>query len=305
MTLQQLRYLCEVTKHGCNVSKAAAILHTSQPSMSRQILALEEELGITIFTRSKRRLLGLTGPGTEVCDAARKALRIIDGLQHIGQDFLAKDTGTLVVVTSHTHARYVLPEVIQSFIKMYPRVRVMLRQGNPVQVAQWVSSGEGDLSICSKPTREVSGLALLPCYDQHKVVLAPRRHPLLKAQPLSIEALAPYPLITYNTEFPTHSQVMRAFEGSGFQPNVILSATDVDVMKTYVKCGLGIAIIAALAYDPKEDKELRAIDARHLFESNKIYIGVQKHAFLRQYAFDFIRLFAPEMTREKVMEALA
>ena len=304
MTLQQLRYVCEIVERGFSVSKAAAALHTSQPSMSRQIRALEKELGITIFVRSKRRLLGLTSPGVEVCDVARKTLRSTEALRHIGKDFLGKDSGTLVVTTSHTHARYVLPKVIQAFTKMYPKVRVTLRQGNPLQVAQWVSSGEADLLICSKAIREVSGIVLLPCYDQHKVVLVPRGHPLLKARPLTIEALAHHPLITYDTDFPTHSQVMRAFDECGLEPNVILSATDVDVMKAYVKCGLGVAIVAKLAYDRTEDRELRAIEARHLFQSNKIYIGVQKHAYLRQYAYDFMRLFAPSMTQEKVEQAV-
>jgi LysR family cys regulon transcriptional activator len=305
MTLQQLKYVCEIVDRGFSVSKAATSLHTSQPSMSRQLQAFEKELGFAIFARSKRKILGLTKPGDEVIQVARKVLRATDGLRHIGSDFFAKDSGSLVVTTSHTHARYVLPKVIQEFNRRYPKVRVTLRQGNPTQVAQWVSSGEADLSICSSPTRQVTGLALLPCYDQHKVVLTPRKHPLLKSTPLTIEALAHHPLITYDTDFTTHSQVMRAFEKAGHEPNVILSATDVDVMKAYVKCGLGVAIVAGLAYNAKEDRELRAIDARHLFESNKIFIGIQKHTYVRSYALDFIRLFVPTMTKDKVVGAVS
>jgi len=188
---------------------------------------------------------------------------------------------------------------------MHPKVRVMLRQGSPVQVAQWVSAGEADFSICSKPAREMPDLVLLPCYDHHKVVLVPERHPLVKTRRLSIAELAPYPLITYDIDFPTHSQVMRAFDQAGHEPNVILSATDVDVMKAYVRGGLGIAIVAALAYEKREDRGLRALEAGHLFEPNKIYIGVHKHAYLRQYAFDFMQLFAPAITKEKVLESLA
>src|SRR5688572_11437147 len=262
MTLQQFRYVCEIVDRGFSVSRAAASLHTSQPSMSRQVQALEKELGFAVFTRTKRKILGLTKPGGEVLEVARKVLRATDGLRHIASDFSDGDAGTLVVTTSHTHARYVLPRVIQEFNRRHPKVRVTLRQGNPTQVAQWVSAGEADLSICSTPTREITGIALLPCYEQHKVVLTPSKHPLLRAKPLTIAALALYPLITYDTDFTTHSQVMRAFEKAGYEPNVILSATDVDVMKTYVKCGLGVAIIAGLAYDPAEDRTLRAIDAR-------------------------------------------
>lgn len=305
MTLQQLRYVCEIVDRGFSVSRAAAALHTSQPSMSRQVQALEKELGVPIFTRSKRRLLGLSAPGAQICEAARQALRITDRLRHVGKEFFTRDSGALVVVTSHTHARYVLPKVIQSFTLRYPKVRLTLRQGNPMQVAEWVSAGEADLSICSRPNEDVPGVVLLPCYDQHKIVLVPRGHALLRKKPLSIEALAMYPLITYDTDFQTHSQVTRAFQASGLQPNVILSATDVDVMKAYVKCSLGIAIVAALAYEPKADVDLRPIDARHLFESNKIYVGIQKHALMRDYACDFIRLFAPALTREKIMAAVA
>ncbi len=305
MTLQQLKYLCEIVDRGMNISAAAQALHTSQPGMSRQIQALERELGVTIFLRGKRRILGLTETGAQVREIARKVLRTTDGLRHIGRDFSALDTGTLTVTTSHTHARYILPGIIQAFSRKYPKVRITLRQGNPVQVAQLVSAGKADLSICSKPAHEVPGLALIPCYDQHKIVLAPARHPLLRMSHLTIKALARYPLITYDSEFPTYAQVMKAFAAADCEPNVILSATDVDVMKEYVKRGLGVAIVAALAYNAKEDRQLRAIDARHLFESNKIYVGVQKHTYVRGYALEFVRLFAPKITRETIERAVS
>jgi LysR family cys regulon transcriptional activator len=304
MTLQQLRYVCEIVDRGYSVSRAASALHTSQPSMSRQVQALEKELGVAIFARSRRRMLGLTPPGEEAVAIARKVIRDTEGLAHVGRDYHARESGSLVVTTSHTHARYVLPRVIRAFTARYPKVRVTLRQGNPTQVAQWVGAGEADLLICSSATRHVSGLVLLPCYDQHKIVLAPRDHPLVRARRLTIDALARHPLITYDSDFPTHSQVMRAFAKAGREPNVILSATDVDVMKTYVKSGLGIAIIAALAYDPKEDRGLKAVDARHLFESNKIYVGIRRGAYLRRYALDFIGMFAPQITAATVQAAL-
>lgn len=304
MTLQQLRFVCEIVEQGLSISKAAAALSTSQPSMSRQIQTLEKELRVNIFIRSKRRILGLSKAGTQVHAVAQRVVREINSLRGAGPDFLASDSGTLLVTTSHTHARYVLPKVLQQFNRQYPRVRVTLRQGNPTQVAEWTVSGEADLSICSKPTREVEGLALLPCYDQHKIVLTPSRHPLLRVTTVTLEALAAYPLITYDTDFTTHSQVMRAFAKLDLEPNVILSATDVDVMKAYVKCGLGVAIMAKLAYNAKEDRGLSALDARHLFESNKIYVGIQKHSYLRPYVVDFIKLFSPTLTREKIEAAV-
>jgi len=305
MTLLQLKYLCEIIDRGMSISAAALSLHTSQPSMSRQIQALERELGVTIFLRSKRRILGLTAAGIEVRDIARKALHTTESLRHISKDVTAEQSGTLTVTTSHTHARYVLPEIIQDFRRKFPKVRITLRQGNPMQVAQFVSSGKADLSICSLPPREVPDLALLPCYDQHKIVLTPKGHPLLKLSKLTIKELSKYPLITYDSEFTTYSQVMRSFEAAECEPHVILSATDVDVMKEYVRRELGVAIIVALALDPKTDSSLRAIDARHLFQSNKIFVGIKKHTYLRGVAIEFIKLFAPAITNKQIEQAVA
>lgn len=305
MTLQQLRYLCEIVDRGLSVSRAAAALHTSQPGMSRQVQALERELGVVIFRRSKRRILGVTEPGEEALAIARKVVRDAEGLRHLGRDYFGREGGTLTVTTSHTHARYVLPDVIQAFTARYPKVRLTLRQGSPAQVAQWVATGDADLFICSSATREIPGLVLLPCYDQHKIVLAPRRHALARlTRPLRLADLARHPLITYESDFSTHSQVMRAFEDAELTPNIILSATDVDVMKAYVKRGMGIAIMAALAYDKKDDTELTAIPARHLFQPNKIYVGIKRDAHLRRYALDFIALFAPGLSHQTVLGAI-
>lgn len=304
MTLQQLKFICEVVDRGFSISKAAAFLHTSQPSMSRQIQALERELGVLVFLRSKRRLIGLSKPGEEVHELARKAIRTTEGLRHIRDDFHSRDVGTLVVSTSHTQARYVLPRVIEQFKKLYPSLRVTLRQGNPAQITNWVKSGDADLSIGGTPIGHVPGVALLPCYDEHKIILTPRKHPLLKARPLTLEKLSRYPLITYDSDFLTNSQVTRAFARINHEPNVILSATNADVMKPYVRSGFGIAVVGALAYHPSEDQGLSAIDARHLFESSKIYIGIQKHTYVRRYVLDFIKLFEPSMTREKVVKAV-
>jgi LysR family cys regulon transcriptional activator len=302
--LQQLKFLCEIVDRELSISNAAAALHTSQPSVSRQIQALEKELGVAVFARSRKRILALTKPGVEVLQIARRMVRDAGNLSQVGNEFTDKDSGDLVITTSHTHARYVLPSVIKKFTAEYPKVRVILRQGNPTQIAEWASSGAADLSISSEPIRPIPDLALLPCYDHPKIVLTPLKHPLLRERTLTIAELARYPLITYDSEFATHSQVMRAFESKQIKPNVILSATDVDVMKTYVKHGMGVAIVASLAYDPKEDRALRAIDAKHLFESNKIYVGIRKQSYLRGYVFRFIRLFSPKLTRDRVERAV-
>lgn len=304
MKLHQLRFVCEVVDCGFSVSSAALALHTSQPSVSRQIREFETEVGVSIFERSKNRLTGLTRPGLKIVDAARCVLTDCENLTKIAKDLTDEKSGSLTITTSHTHARYVLPSVIQEFIRKYPKVRLSIRQGNPAQIIDWVSSGEADISIVTDPLKARPNLALLPCYEHSKVVLVPKNHPLLKSKRLSIEALADYPLITYESEYSTHWQVLRAFERAGLTPNVVLSATDVDVMKTYVKCGMGIAILAALAYEPREDRQLRAIDARHLFESNKMSVGIRRNSYLPRYAFDFIKMFSPKLNPATVERAL-
>jgi LysR family transcriptional regulator, cys regulon transcriptional activator len=304
MQMKQLLFLREIVDHRFNVSDAAAALHTSQPSVSRQVQALEDELGVIVFVRRKKRFLGLTKPGTEVLKIARRILRDTHSLRNVGKDYSNHDAGSLTISTSHTQARYVLPRVIQSFTDQHPKVGVILRQGTPLQTAEWVHSGEADLSISSESAHQPSDVVLLPCYDHHKIVLVPAAHPLLAVQPLTLEALSDYPLITYDTQFLTNSVVMRAFESKNLRPKVVLSATDVDVMKTYVKCRLGVAILAELAYDKEEDQMLRAMDARHLFAPSRISIGVAKNSYLRNYVFDFISLFSPNLTRAVVERAI-
>ncbi|MCC7486188.1 MAG: LysR family transcriptional regulator [Burkholderiales bacterium] len=304
MHLKQLLFLREVVDRQFSVSEAAAALHTSQPSVSRQVHALEDELGVKIFVRRKKRFRGLTKPGTEILRVARRILRETDSLRNLGRDYLDRDSGTLTISTSHTQARYVLPRVVQSFTRAHPGVSVILRQGTPLQTMEWVQSGEADLSLSSESGRHPEDVVLLPCHDHHKIVLVPRGHPLLAVRPLTLQALADYPLITYDSQFLTNSVVLAAFDSHHLQPKVVLSATDVDVMKTYVKSGLGIAIVVELAYDEKEDPTLRALDARHLFAPSRISIGVARNGYLRSYAFDFIRLYSPALTRANVERAI-
>jgi len=304
VTLQQLRFICEVVKTGMNVSKAATSLCTSQPSMSRQILELEREIGVKIFLRSKRRLLGLTKPGEEVLALARKALRTTDSLRQIRNDFSLGESGTFVIGVSHTHASSVLPKVVQEFSSKYPKMGITLRQGNPTQIAEWVSSGEANISISAAPPSRFTDIAFLPCYDEHKIVLTPQNHPLLGVKCLTIEALSHYPIITYDSTFTTNTQVFKAFAKKGREPNIVLSAANPDVMKPYVRRGLGIAIVGDRAFDKREDRGLAAIDAKHLFESATIYCGILKHSYVKRYVIEFIRIFEPRMTERKVIEAV-
>lgn len=302
MNLRQIRCLVQVVESGLSISRASAALHTSQPSVSRHILALEDELGYTLFERSRKRLTALTAAGTQAVRVARALLREAENLKAIGRDRDEHAPRAITIAASHTHARYSLPPVIQAFRARYPRVKLVLRQGEPGLITRWVANGEADLSISAEPGNASPDVAFFRCHDYHRVVLVPRRHPLLKRQRLTLKALAGYPLITYESTFRVYQQITDVFAAEKLEPEYVLSATDVDVMKTYVKAGLGIAIVNSLAYEPQEDRALRAIDARHLFPPVTMKLGLRRGAYLTGYVYDFIALFAPHLER-RTLEA--
>ncbi|HXF65296.1 MAG TPA: LysR substrate-binding domain-containing protein [Burkholderiales bacterium] len=304
MRLQQLVCLCEIIKRGLSVSAAAASLRTSQPAVSRQLRALERELGIEIFVRRHKRLIGLTAEGRAALAAAQRMLAEAERLLDIGRDASGSHSGVLVVATTHTQARHALPKVVKRFTTRYPEVEITLRQGTPATVADMVRAGEADIAIASEGPRRWPELVLLPAYRLERVVLTPPGHPLLRARPLTLERLVEHPIITYDEAFVGRSRLVRAFEAKGLKPRIALSAIDTDVIKTYVETGLGVGIVAKIAYDARRDRALRAIDARHLFESNTIYVTLRRHSALRRYAFDFIEWFAPHLEREAVARAL-
>ena len=305
MNLQQLRYIYEVARSGPNVSEAAAALHTSQPGVSKQIRLLEEELGVDVFVRQGRRLTAVTDPGREVLKIAERLLRDLDSLRSVGHEFGAGESGTLTLATTHTQARYVLPPIIGEFMKRHPNVRISLRQGSPTQVCEYVLAGEADIAIATEAIGEQNELVMLPCYQWNRCVIARPDHPILKAQPLTLEVIAKYPIVTYDFAFTGRSQINKAFAARGLTPNVALTAIDADIIKTYVALGLGIGIVAYMAFDPAADKGLRAVDAAHLFESATTRLGIRRNAWLRGYAYTFIELFAPHLTRKMVQSALA
>jgi len=305
MRLDQLRVVCAIADAGFSVSRAAESLNTPQPSVSRQLRALEREIGVDIFARNQKRLLGLTRPGVEILKVARNMLEQAANLGKIGQEFSAEGSGTLIVATTHTQSRYALPTVIKQFTAHYPGVRLMLRQGTPVEVVELVRSGEADLCIGSDSPSEGTELALFPCNVLERAILTPVGHPLLKQRRVSLESLAGYPIITYDVPFIGRSKILHAFSEKGLTPNIVLSAIDTDVIKVYVEMGIGVAIVASLAYDPARDHKLRAIDARHLFAPNTIYLGVRRNDHLRGYVYGFIEMFAPRLNRATVDKALS
>ena len=304
MKLQQLRYLTEVERQGLNLSVAAEKLHTSQPGISKQIKLLEDELGVKIFVRNGKRVTAVTSPGKAIIAIAQRILHEADNLKQAAQDFADEDSGKLTIATTHTQARYVLPAVVQRFTQRYPKVKLGLVQGNPMQICQYTLAGQADFCIATEAIGTFKELVMLPCYAWNRCVITPPDHPLLKQKSLTLEAIAKYPIITYDFAFTGRSQINHAFETRGLTPNVVLTAIDSDVIKTYVALGLGIGIVAHMAYDPVRDTNLRALDASHLFESSTTRIGVPRNAYLRGYVYDFIEMFAPHLSRKVVDGAM-
>ena len=306
MNLQQLRYLCAVVDHGLNVSDAAAALRTSQPGISKQILQLEEELGIEVFVRRGRRLATLTPAGRIVVATARKALAEIGNMTRIADEYRNEDAGTLAIATTHMQARYVLPNVLRAFAQRYPKVRLVLRQGNPRQVAEHTIAGDTDLGIATEALADYPELVTLPCYDWNHCVVVPRALPLAKHRGrLALETLAQHPIVTYDSSFTGRSRISAAFAARGIEPNVVLTALDADVIKTYVELGMGVGIVAQMAFDPARDQRLARLDASHLFAPSTTRLALRRDAFLRGYVHAFIALFAPKYGRAAVDAALA
>jgi LysR family cys regulon transcriptional activator len=303
MKLQQLRYLTEIARRGLNVSEAADALHTSQPGVSKQIRALEDELGIDVFVRHGKRLVSITEPGKAVIAIAERILAEANNLRRAGEEFANEKIGTLTVAATHTQARYALPNAVATFKKRYPKVQLRIHQGNPTQICEQVLAGDADFCVATEAISLYPELVSLPVYQWNRCVVVPAEHPLLEG-PLTLEKLAQYPIVTYDFAFANRSLVQKAFESRGLQPDVVLTALDSDVIKTYVELGLGVGILAKMAFDPQRDVNLRAIDASHLFESSTTRLGVKRGAYLRRYAYEFIEIFAPQLPRSVVERAV-
>jgi len=305
MKLQQLRYVVEVAKRGLNVSDAANALYTSQPGVSKQIKLLEDELGLVIFERSGKRLTGITEPGRLVLDISRRILGDAQNLKRVGEDYSGDSGGTLDIATTHTQARYALPMVVKRFMELHPGVRLRLHQGNPEQVADWTQRGDADFGIATESLDQRPALVTMPCYQWSHVVIAPLDHPILKVGRLTLAELAKYPLITYDPSFTGRSRIDIAFERAGLAANVVLTAIDADVIKTYVTLGLGLGIIAEMAFDSGRDAGLAAVSASGLFAGSTTRLAFRRDAHLRKFDYAFIELFAPQLTRKVVLATVA
>lgn len=304
MKLHQLRYLHEVARNHLNITSAAEALYTSQPGVSKQIQLFEEELGLQIFKRNGKRLTGITEPGAQILALAAKVMRDIDTIKRVGDEFSNIATGTLTIATTHTQARYKLPAAVKDFMMQYPDVKLNIHQGNPSQVAEQVANGEADIGIATESISNEESLLCLPCYQWNRCVVVPHGHPLLDEKPLTLKKLAAYPLITYDFAFTGGTLVSKVFSDAGLSPNVVLTAIDADVIKTYVTLGLGVGLLANMAYDEDRDSHLARLDVSHLFPDSTTFLGVRKDAFLRGYMYGFIELIAPHLNRKVVDAAL-
>ena len=303
MNFQQLRSIREAVRHGYNLTEAAQALHTSQPGVSRQIRELEDELGIDIFVRSGKRLTGLTPPGNAVLPIVERLLADAENLKRAGADFAEQSVGPLSIAATHSQARYALPTAVRDFRLQHPGVQLHLHQGSPKQVAQMLLDGEADIGIATEALAQYDELVALPCYRWTHAVLVPPGHPLLDSE-LTLARLAEHPLITYDAGYTGRAHIDEAFAREGLAPTLALTAMDADVIKTYVELGLGVGIVAAIAYDEERDRGLRALDARHLFAVNMTRLAIKRGAWLRGYVYDFIEGFAPSLTRAAVQRAL-
>ena len=309
MNLQQFKFVRETVRRNFNLTEAARVLHTSQPGVSKAIIELEDELGLRIFERHGKRLKGLTRPGQVVAQVIDRIMAEVDNLKKVSEEFGRRDEGGLTIACTHTQARYALPKVIPEFRRRFPKVHLSLVQGSPRQLAEMVLHEQADLAVATEALALTPGLVTLPCYTWEHVLIVTPDHPLAQlkssaARKLSLETLAQYPLVTYERAFSGRSAIDQVFQENGIQPDIVLEAIDADVIKTYVELGMGVGIIAGVAYDPRRDRGLVGIPVGRLFGRHTTRIAVKAGSFLRDYIYTLIELLSPELTRESIREAV-
>ena len=305
MKLQQLRYVWEVTRHNLNVSETAQSLYTSQPGISKQIRLLEDELKLEIFARSGKHLTHVTPAGEEIVRMAGEIVRQSDSIKQLAQEYSSQKEGRLSIATTNTQAKYALPNIVKEFRELYPDVTLQMHQGSPEQIASLAAAGEVDFAITTENLDLFSDLIMMPCYKWNRSVVVPEDHPLAMEKELTLEVLGAHPLVTYVFWATGRSTLEEAFKKLDINPNVVFTATDADVIKSYVKLGLGVGIVAGMAFDQNADEGLVSMDASHLFESSVTHIGFRRGTFLRKYMLDFIEKFAPHLDHWRVKDAVA
>ncbi|HYC48225.1 MAG TPA: LysR substrate-binding domain-containing protein [Burkholderiales bacterium] len=305
MNLQQLRSVCAIADQGLRISRAARVLHRSQPSITRQVKELEEDVGFSVFNRRQNRVLSITPEGAHLIAAARRMLREADNIRLLGREMAHVAHGELTIATTHTHARHTLPAAIERFMAAYPGVKMRLRQGTPVECAELVATGNADIAISSRVAEPPRGVTYIPCYRLSRSVIARVGHPVLRRRKLTLEILAQYPLIAFDEAYCGQNLVYDTFTRAGLAPNIVLSAVDAEVSKAYVAKGLGIAVLASVAFDAAQDVNLRMIPAATLFDPVTLHIVAPRYGYMRQYLYEFIQMFAPHLRRPLVQEITA
>ncbi|MBT5560211.1 MAG: HTH-type transcriptional regulator CysB [Proteobacteria bacterium] len=304
MKLRQLQYVVEVVNQGLNITNAAESLHTAQPGISNQIKSLEEELGVSLFERNGKHITRLTRAGEDLVEHFSRVLDEIEVIEKTAADHANPSRGSLTIATTHTQARYVLPDIITQFVEKYPDVALHIHQGTPTQIAEMAATGVADVAIATEALELFDGLCLLPCYRWNRCVMVPKGHPLVKEKLLTLDAVSQYSIITYVFGVADRSIINQAFVERGLDFNVVLTAADAEVIKTYVRNGLGVGLVARMAYDRKQDQDLQVLDAGHLFEESITSLAIRKNVGLRDYMFDFIEMFSPHLKREVVEKVM-
>ncbi|HQQ64485.1 MAG TPA: CysB family HTH-type transcriptional regulator, partial [Pseudomonadales bacterium] len=304
MNFQQLRIIRETVKSNFNLTDAASALFTSQSGVSKHIKDLEDELGVELFIRKGKRLLGLTDPGKELAVIVERILLDTKNIKSLADHYSKRDQGQLTVATTHTQARYALPRVVTAFKKEFPKVHLKLHQGSPEEIASMLLDGTADIGVATETLAGISELASFPYYNWQHAVIVPDGHPLVAAKPLTLASLAEYPVITYHEGFTGRAKLDALFSEAGVALDVVMSALDADVIKTYVELGLGVGIIASMAFNPQRDQGLQLLEQASLFGENTTRIAIRRGHYLRGFAYRFIELCSPELSESVVQAAV-
>ena len=295
MKLQQLRCVYQIVQNDFNISKAAEFLHTSQPGVSKQIQLLEDEIGIKIFQRNGKRLTGLSDAGNDLFESISEIIREVSNIKNISHEYEKDDTGTFTIATTHTQARYKLPKVVEAFVKKYPKINLNIHQGDPSQVTEQILKGDADVGIATESIGHNDNIICIPCYSWNRILVFPKNHALMNIEEIKLQDIASYPMITYDYAFTGSTIVSEVFKDAKISPNIMLTAIDADVIKTYVELNLGVGLIAEMAYDKNKDSSLGSRDVSHLFPTSTTYIGIRKETFVRGFVYAFIKMFTPHM----------
>jgi LysR family cys regulon transcriptional activator len=304
MNFQQLRIIREAARCNFNLTEVGNALFTSQSGVSKHIKDLEDELGVELFVRKGKRLLGLTDPGRELLVIVERILLDSNNIKNLVEQYSQRDEGQLTVIATHTQARYSLPQVITEFKKEFPKVHLKLHQAGPAEIVSMLLNGEADIGVATEALADVTKLDSFPYYSWHHAVVVPAGHPLENVQPLTLAALAEYPIVTYHEGLTGRAKIDKSFADAGIAPDIAMSALDADVIKTYVELGLGIGIIASMAFNPVKDSDLRLLKCDHLFGANTTYIALRRGHYLRSFAYKFIELCSPKLDETTIRAGL-